>query len=165
MKKILLAGVAAAAFGAVAAQAAEPVKMSIGGTASQWAGYATNKDSANISNGGGTSSDKRVKFDTQDDVRINFSGSTKLDNGITVSVEVDTLGTQGTNSHTRTTGNKNVQKTFTAITTAYGTIEAGEQDNVGALIHNSSPDVGGIGGQDGNWMNWVVAPQTHKDTF
>src|SRR5208283_4803083 len=107
MKKVLFASVAAVAFGAVAAQAADPVKLTIGGYADQWAGYAGNKTTA--------LGYDAVKFDTQDDVRINFSGSTKLDNGISVSVEVDTLGTQGTNSHTNPDGNKNVQKSFIAV--------------------------------------------------
>lgn len=166
MKKVLFASVAAVAFSAAAAQAAEPVKLSIGGYATQWAGYASNKDNSDLDGTAGvTAADKRTNFDVQDDVRINFTGATKLDNGIAVSVEVDTYASQGTNSHTNTAGNRNVQKSFTAITTAYGTVELGEQDNVGALIHVSSPDVGGIGGQDGNWMNWVISPTNNNETL
>jgi len=159
MKKVLFASVAAIAFGAVAAQAAEPVKLSLGGFANEWAGYASNKDSATYTTAG-----KPVSFDTQDDIRLQFTGDTKLDNGIGVSVEVDTMGTQGYNSHTQNGSNKNVYKSFVAVSSVIGTIEAGEQDNVGALIHNSSPDVGGIGGQDGNWMNWIEAPAGFKET-
>jgi len=175
MKKVLFASVAAIAFGAAAAQAAEPVKLSIGGYATQWAGYASNSDTAvyGTSTGpmgnygsatSGAAANQRSKFDVQDDVQINFTGSTKLDNGIGVSVEVDTMGTQGENTHTQNAGNKDVKKSFVAVSSAYGTVEAGEQDNVGALIHVSSPDVGGIGGQDGNWMNWVIAPSNFAET-
>lgn len=160
MKKVLFASVAAVAFGAVAAQAAEPVKLSIGGFANQWVGYASNKDSANYGTSG-----TPVSFDTQDDVRLKFTGETKLDNGIGVSVEIDTMGTQGTDSHTSNASNKNNAKSFVAVSSVAGTVEAGEQDNVGALIHNSSPDVGGIGGQDGYWMDWVVAPSGFKETY
>lgn len=157
MKKVLFASVALAAMG-VAAQAAEPIKLSIGGYANQWAGYAGNKENV-------TGEGKLDKFDVQDDVQINFTGATKLDNGISVSVEVDTMGTQGTNSHTAAGSNKNVKKSFVAVGTAFGAVEVGEQDNVGALIHVSSPNVDAIGGQDGNWMNWIVAPTGFNETF
>jgi len=174
MKKVLFASVALIAMGTVA-QAAEPVKLSIGGYATQWAGYASNSDSAAYGTGtgpmgsygtttSGSAANKRTGFDVQDDVLISFTGSTKLDNGIGVSVEIDTNGTQGLNSHDNTAGNRNVKKSFVALSSAFGTVEVGEQDNVGALIHNSSPDVGGIGGQDGNWMNWVIAPANFKET-
>ncbi|HVI52789.1 MAG TPA: porin [Candidatus Sulfotelmatobacter sp.] len=155
MKKVLFAGVAAVAFGAAAAQAAEPVKLSLGGFAAQWAGYAQNSSSTNT-----------VNFDTQDDIRLQFTGATKLDNGIGVSVEVDTMGTQGTNSHTASGSNKNNYKSFVAVSSVIGTVELGEQDNVGALIHNSSPNVDGfIGGQDGNFSNWVIWNSGYKETY
>lgn len=168
MKKILFAGVAAVAFGAAAAQAAEPVKLSIGGFALEQAGYVSNSQSADYNNGGGAGSaqNRLSSVDVQDDVRIKFTGATKLDNGIGVSVEVDTLGSQGTNSHTSGANNKNVQKSFVAVSTAYGTVELGEQDNVGALIHNSAPDVAqGFGGNDGYWSNWAIAPTNFAESF
>jgi len=164
MKKVLFASVAAIAFGAVSAQAAEPVKLGIGGYATQWVGYA-NQQHTDFGGTGTVAGQGRTAVDVQDDVNITFSGSSQLDNGITVSVEVDAAGTQGTNSTTSNASNKNIRKSFVTLAGKFGTIEAGEQSNVGALIHNSSPDVGGIGGQDGNWMNWVLAPSSHRDTY
>ena len=167
MKKVLFASVAAIAFGA-AAQAAEPVKLSIGGFAFEQAGYVSNSQSADYGNGGGAGSaqNRLSSVDVQDDVRIKFTGATKLDNGIGVSVEVDTMGTQGMNSHTYGASNKNVAKSFVAVSTVAGTVEAGEQDNVGALIHNSAPDVAqGFGGNDGYWTNWAVAPTNFAESW
>jgi len=175
MKRILLSCTAAIAFAGVsAAQAAEPVKLEIGGYMNDWAGYASNKDGKDLAGnsafGGGyakystSSTQQASRFDVQDDIELNFKGSTKLDNGITVGVEMDTAPTQGVNTHNINGANKNSKRSFVTVGSAYGTIEAGEQDNVGALIHVSAPDVSGIGGQDGNWMNWVLTPTGHRGT-
>ncbi|HLN25918.1 MAG TPA: porin, partial [Patescibacteria group bacterium] len=161
MKKVLFASAALIALGAGSAQAVEPVKLDIGGYMNQWVGYATNKDSAVLSptqTGKGS-----AKVDVQDDVEIDFKGSTKLDNGLSVGVEVDTNGSQGRS--VRSTGaNGDGKRSFATVSGGFGALEVGEQDNVGALIHSGSPDVGGIGGQDGNFMNWVAAPAGHSDT-
>lgn len=175
MKRILLSCTAAIAFAGVsAAQAAEPVKLEIGGYMNDWAGYASNKDgkdfAGNNAFGGGyanynsNTKQKASRFDVQDDVELTFKGSTKLDNGILVGVEMDTAPSQGVNTHTVAGSNKNSKRSFVTVGTAFGTVEAGEQDNVGALIHNSAPDISGIGGQDGNWMNWVLTPTGHRGT-
>jgi len=154
MKKVLFSGAAAAALvlGFVAsAQAADPVKLEIGGYANQFFGYADNKKALGL-----------VNVDEQDDVEIDFKGSSKLDNGLTVAVEVDTNGSQGRTNHS-TGSNGAGKKSFVSVAGAFGAVELGEQDNVGFLIHNSSPDVGGLGGQDGSWNQWVVAPLGFAD--
>jgi len=161
MKKVLFASAALIALGAGSAQATDPVKLDIGGYMNEWVGYATNKDSAVLS--GGQTGKNSANVDVQPDVEIDFKGSTKLDNGLTVAVEVDTNGSQGRSN--RSTGtNANGKRSFATVSGGFGALEVGEQDNVGALIHSGSPDVGGIGGQDGNWMNWVAAPAGHADT-
>lgn len=157
MKKVLFAGAAVIALAAASSvQAAEPIKLGLGGYMNQWVGYASNKDSVN----GG---DRRTSVDVQDDVQINFAGSTKLDNGLTVAVEVDANGSQGLSTSRYSGANKEIKRSFATVSGKYGSVMLGEQDNVGYLIHNSAPDVGGVGGQDGNWMNWVVAPTGHAD--
>jgi len=161
MKKILLASAALIAFGAVAAQAADPIKLELGGYANQWVGYATNKANPNGA-ANGPANGSYTKVDSMDDVEIDFKGSTKLDNGVSVGVEVDTNGSQGRTVHS-TGMNAGGKRSFVSVSGIFGAVEVGEQDNVGALIHNGSPDVGGIGGQDGNWMNWVAAPAGHAE--
>ena len=171
MKKVLLASAALLALGTVA-QAAEPVKLSIGGYAQEWAGVATNQNDAVFSstvgpNGAygsttsGSAANKRASFDVQDDVNINFVGSTKLDNGITIGVEVDTFGSQRQDSRTNPDGNTDVKRSFVTVGTVAGTAIIGEREDALYIVHNSAPDVG-IGLQDGAWYQWVANPSHHK---
>jgi hypothetical protein len=163
MKKVLLASAALLALG-TAAQAAEPVKLSIGGYATEFAGYAGNKDSAIFTAAETTSSaaDHKVSFDTQDDVNINFVGSTKLDNGISVGVEVDTFGSQRLDSRTNSSGNTDVKRSFVTVGSAFGTAIVGEREDALYIVHNSAPDVGAAGLQDGAWFQFVADPAYHK---
>jgi len=168
MKKVLLASAALVAFSAAAAQAAEPVKLSIGGYAIENVGYASNNDGLN-----------KVKVDQQDDINVNFVGSTKLDNGITVAVEVDTFGTQrqdsrnvngdcgktgipGTGSVANCAGNSNTKRSFVALSGGFGAVILGEREDVGYIVHNSAPTVGATGLQDGSWFQWVASPSNHR---
>lgn len=165
MKKVLLASAALLALG-TAAQASDPVKLSIGGYAIENVGYAHNNTGLQLND-----------VDVQDDVNVNFIGSAKLDNGITVGVEVDTFGSQrqdtravnsdcGKKGITGTGadcgGNGNVKRSFVTVGTAYGTAIVGEREDVGYIVHNSAPDVGSIGLQDGTWFQWVVSPKYHR---
>lgn len=145
MKKILLASVGAFAVSMVSAQAAEPVKLSIGGEMTQWFGYADN-DVKGFND-----------VDQQSDALINFSGETALDNGLTVGVRVVTQATQRKNAYSNGP-NRNVKYAYGYISGKYGLLSLGQQQNIGIKIHNSAPDVSTIGAQDGNWMNWIVAP-------
>ncbi len=171
MKKVLFAGVAAVAFGAAAvAQAADPLTLSIGGDATEWAGYVQNQHSANFGAAnnfttGVSAANATQNFSQQDAVNLNFTGKTKLDNGITVGVEIDTNGSQANNTHSYDTGNSSITRDFVSVSGVFGVVEAGQQDNVGALIHNGSPDVGGIGGQDGNFGFWVLAPEHFNENW
>jgi hypothetical protein len=181
MKKVLLASAALLALSTVA-QAAEPVKLSIGGYATQWIGVASNQDSAVIANSTGpaggygsgvatgvnpasptvsSAADHRTGFDVQDDVNINFVGSTKLDNGITIGVEVDTFGSQRADTRTNVAGNTNTKRSFITIGSAFGTAIVGEREDALYIVHNSAPDVG-VGLQDGSWFQWVANPAHHK---
>ena len=163
MKKVLLASAALLAL-STAAQAAEPVKLSIGGYATQMMGYAGN-DNATIFTSGETAStavDHKVRFDTQDDVNINFLGSTKLDNGITVGVEVDTFGSQRKDSRANAAGNLNTKRSFITVGTVAGTLIVGEREDALYIVHSAAPDVGTVGLQDGYWHQFVATPYYHK---
>lgn len=155
MKKILLASAGLLAIGTCAAQAAEPVKLSIGGSMTEWVAFGTNKATAG----------DLVEFDEQHLAKIVFKGETKLDNGLSVGVTVDTNASQGVDSRTRLPGNHNVNRAYLTLTSAYGQVVAGQNDNVGALFHVSAPDVGGVGSQDGYWMDFVMAAGNHHDTW
>ncbi|WP_135081264.1 porin [Terasakiella sp. SH-1] len=84
MKKLLVASTALVAFAAVStsAQAADPIKLSISGYMNQWVGYSDNEDDNGAAN--------YSEVGTFSDAEIFFRGSTKLDNGLTVGVTIDT---------------------------------------------------------------------------
>jgi len=161
MKKVLLATTALIAFGAVSANAADPVKLAIGGYMVEDVGFATNDSGLNKTN-----------VDVQSDVNVNFVGSSKLDNGITVGVEVDTFGSQRqdsrnvaaghTNTTTTTTGNSDVKRSFATVSGGFGAAIIGEREDALYIIHNSAPDVGDVGLQDGRWFQWVQTPSQHR---
>jgi len=146
MKKVLFAGTALVAFGfAAAAQAAEPIKLSVGGFMRQWVGY------ADIDN----DNDAFSKVDVQSDTEVHFKGSSKLDNGLTVGVTVELEGGNNASSNAAT----QIDEQYLHVSGGFGKVIVGSEDNVGALFHNAAPDVG-IGNDDGNITNWVPNPGT-----
>lgn len=166
MKKVLLASTALIAFGAVSANAAEPIKLGLGGYMIENVGYANN-----------SASEHKTSTDVQSDVNINFVGSTKLDNGISVAVEVDTFGSQRNDSRnvnancgktsnlpggSVSCGNSDVKRSFATISGAFGALVVGEREDVGYIVHNSAPDVGPIGLQDGTWFQWIAPASNHR---
>jgi len=152
MKKVLLASVALVSF-AAAAHAEDKVKLAIGGFAYETAGYAGNK-----------ANQGKVKFDSQDDVVVSFAGTSKLDNGLSVGVTVETFGTQRADSRaTAATGaNSGVKRSYVSVSGGFGSLIAGEREDVGYIVHNSAPDVGALGLQDGVWHQWIVNPSDHR---
>ncbi len=149
MKKILIATTALAAFGAMAsgAQAAQPLKVGVSGFMEQWIGYADNdnfRTGRPATAATGAAGTERNEVDVQSDTEVHFTGSTKLDNGLTVGVTVEFAGN----------GTDRVDEQFLTVSGSFGQIKLGQEDNVGALIHNASPDVG-IGLQDGDVSKWI----------
>jgi outer membrane protein OmpU len=178
MKKILFAGCALVALGAVSAQAADPISLSITGFTKEFVGIGSNKDSAIYSSSVGgsgaafsaiasgtraTAADKRAQFDEQMDSNINFVGKTTLDNGVTVAVEVDTLlGTERGDSKANLDGNAAARRSYVTASGNFGSVVLGERENVSYVIHSSAPDVGiGIEDNTTDGKNWIVNPGRH----
>lgn len=133
MKKILIgtsALVAAAAF-AGAANAADPIKLSVGGYGAVMVGYASQDDAYLRSTGNEVSA-----VDVKGDNEIHFSGKTTLDNGLTVAVkyEFEAGGRQAATTN---------DEWSISLSGAFGTIKAGADDNALGMIHNNAPIVGG----------------------
>ncbi|GAB6052429.1 porin [Magnetospira thiophila] len=86
MKKVLYTTTALVAAGMISAhaQAADPIKIGVSGFLDEHIGYA---DQDNF--GGGTKATDYKEVDVKSDVEVHFTGSTKLDNGITVSVKIE----------------------------------------------------------------------------
>jgi outer membrane protein OmpU len=166
MKKVLLATTALIAFGAVSANAAEPIKLGLGGYAAEYVGAASNKFGVGSTTAGTLLNTKLNTVDIQSDINVNFLGSTKLDNGITVGVEVDTFGSQRKDSrnvaYNGTAGNSDVKRDFITVSGAFGALIIGEREDALYIVHNSAPDVGTVGLQDGTWYQWVEDPANHR---
>lgn len=133
MKKILIgtsALVAAAAF-AGSANAADPIKLSVGGYGAVMVGYASNDDAYVTALGQEVSA-----VDVKGDNEIHFSGKTTLDNGLTVAVKYEFEA-----------GGRSAQTTndewSIAVSGNFGTIKTGADDNALMMIHNNAPVVGG----------------------
>lgn len=133
MKKILIgtsALVAAAAF-AGAANAADPIKLSIGGYGAVMVGYASQDDAYVRSTGSEVSA-----VDVKGDNELHFSGKTTLDNGLTVAVKYEVEAGGRSNSET-------VDEWSISLSGNFGTIKTGADDNALVMIHNNAPTVGG----------------------
>ena len=146
MKKILLASAGLLALGSFGAQAAEPLKLSIGGDMNQWVGYASNKSYMNAAD-----------VDTMGDAHIDFTGETTLDNGLTVGVFVESNASQDASTH-GTVGNPAIEESYLYLSGKFGHLSLGQQDNIAATVHNSAPEVSGLGSQDGDWMDFILTP-------
>ncbi len=162
MRKILLLGASALAVaaGSTAAFAEDPVKVTLSGTGQEWFGYASN----NKSDVGNTS-----KLFEASNNSFGLNGSTKLDNGITVSVSLNmnaSPGVEGSNfagkagspTGITTDGTASPETNFVGFSGAFGSINLGFQPNA-ALGNQVDAPVFGVGGL--SWSRvpgWVVSP-------
>lgn len=125
MKKVLFASTALVAFSVAGlAQAADPVKLGLGGYSRWMMGYSSN-DVA------GT--------DTQDiDIKgtneIHFKGSTTLDNGIKIGVMVEMEAGGHTDQGTDT-----IDESYVTVDGSFGRLIMGTEDNGAYLLHVSAP--------------------------
>ncbi len=182
MKKVLLASSALLAFGAVSAQAAEPIKLGLAGTIMDNFGYVNNY----TANGSSTApSSKLNKVHEQDAGTISIKGNTTLDNGITVAAQWDlygysgsqsrsvngacgrTGGLTGTSQATATSacaGDIALQRAYVTIGTPAGSLILGEREDATYIVHTSAPDVSPLAPiGDGYFYYWIVAPSNHRN--
>ena len=128
------------------AQAADPVKLQLGGYMEQWFGFADNDD---------PSTGKYTDWDSKQDSEVHFLGSTKLDNGIGVSVLVE-MKTDG--------GNHTIDDAHMELASdTMGTLMLGQADGIAKATMILAPDVG-IENTDGDYGNWIAAPTGFTDT-
>lgn len=166
MKKLLLASTALLAGSAFAAQAAEPVKLSIGGFLQQQV-IIMDQDRVSAASEG-------ANVDQQGFGQINFKGATKLDNGIGVDVAVETIASQwndsrnasGARGYQASGNNGNVRRAYLSLTSSVGQVILGQREDYGFITSNTAPDVGwGVAGGDwGNVFNLPVGYYGYWDT-
>ena len=140
MKKILLSTSAIVGVGLLASptMAAERIKLAVGGYMEQYVGYAKAKRS-------NTASYDLPKWDIQPDTEVYFTGSTKLDNGIALSVVVELEGGESS-------GAASLDESYLRIVSpTLGELRLGGDDAVDALMV-----VQANRGISGDYDNWIV---------
>ena len=145
MKKFLVATTALVAVAALSttAQAADPIKLSIGGFMHQWVGFTDNENDTTVADGVQMS-----KVGTWSNAEIYFRGSTKLDNGLTVGVNIDTERSGGADGVS--------DDTFLSVSSdSLGTVKIGSTKGVSYGLSHTHSDVG-LGVNDGDFTNFVA---------
>ncbi|KXJ51593.1 MAG: porin [Thalassospira sp. Nap_22] len=147
MKKILVASSALVAVGfAGAAQASEPISLSVGGYMEQWIGVADQEDRFESENA------------FQSDSEIYFSGETTLDNGIVVGAKVE-LEAEGGNDTTM------IDEQYLYINGGFGQVKLGAEDGAAADMSITAPAVGPAGVNDGDMPNYVTLRATPDNVW
>ena len=139
MKKILLGSTAIVAAGMIAsapsAIAAEKMKLKVGGYMEQWFGFTSGDDGVGQDYSG---------FSTVSDGEIHFKGKTKLDNGITVGVNVQLEAQQGGDQ---------IDEQYMTVSGGFGQIIIGDENSAMYKMHYAPSDFG-IGTNSGDVTSW-----------
>ncbi|NKD44589.1 porin [Haematospirillum jordaniae] len=163
MKKILIGTSALVAASALAgvANAAEPLKLSVGGFGSVFVGYASQEDKyLKGLRDFGDSSTEVSAVDVKGDNELHFKAKSTLDNGLTVGFKVE-MEAGG-----KDPSGKVVDEYHISLGGAFGTIIAGADDNALAAIANRAPHMGGrllgAGLSDGDMVEglWILKPKS-----
>jgi outer membrane protein OmpU len=157
MKKFLFASTALVAAGLMnvsAAEAADKIKLNLGGYSKWWVIGAWQNDafvrdqgnygSTGVSGVNGTTNTvKYTNIDVKGANEISFSGSTKLDNGLSVGVMV-TLTAGGHSDETTDP----IDASYAWVEGGFGKVLLGNHANGVVLLHTQAPDAahGSIGG-------------------
>ena len=139
MKKILLGSTAIVAAGMIAsvpsADAASKMKLGVGGYMEQWFGFTSGDDGVAQDYSG---------FSTVSDGEIHFKGKTKLDNGITVGVNVQLEAQQGGDQ---------IDEQYMEVSGGFGKIIIGDENSAMYKMHYAPSDFG-IGTNSGDVTSW-----------
>ncbi len=137
MKHILLGTSALVAAGllAVPANAAEKIKLGLGGFYAASMGAPISED-----DGAGESGDNRDGFAIHQNVEVHFKGETTLDNGITVGARIELEGQ--TAGHGNDANGDQIDETFAYFSGGFGEIRFG--DTNGAALQTCVGEAGSV---------------------
>lgn len=142
MRKVLLGSTALVAAsilaGATTAQAAEKIKLGLGGYMEQWWGYTDQDDVP-------TGTEDLNGFGSNSDTEVFFTGSTTLDNGITFGVNIQLEGN---------TSGDTIDESYAIIRGDFGEINVGSENSAQYKMGYIAPDVG-IGVNSGDTTAWA----------
>ena len=141
MKRLLLGTTALVAAGVIGApaQAADPIKLSLGGYFQAYWGYANQDD------GVGRAGENRRNHGFYREGEIYFRGETELDNGITVGVNVQLEAEACADQ---------IDESYIYFEGAFGRLEFGAIDGAHARTHVFNPSAFGGGGPDFASVIW-----------
>ena len=139
MKKILLGSTAIVAAGMIAsvpsADAASKMKLGLGGYMEQWIGFTSGDDGAGQDYSG---------VNIVSDPEVFFKGKTKLDNGLTIGVNVQLEATQNGDQ---------IDEQYMTVSGAFGQIILGDENSAMYKMHYAPSDFG-IGINSGDVTSW-----------
>ncbi|MBI2235685.1 MAG: porin [Magnetospirillum sp.] len=148
MKKVLIASTAlvAASLVGTPASASEKIKLELGGFSKWWVVGAWNDSGYQNAQASSNSTAKASynNVDVKGDNEIWFTGSTKLDNGLSVGIEVH-LEAGGQTDMTSDT----IDKSFVFVEGGFGKVLMGSNANGAVLLHVMAPDAAANIGSEG----------------
>jgi len=159
MKKVLFSTTALAAAGALAFGAsdalaqskAKPLSMSVGGFFNSYMGYAEQSSSFESS----ASATSRVgydQFNVINDSEVYFRGSTKLDNGLGVSLTVQMESDQVNN------GSAHIDESYMTLSGGFGSVLLGSTKGSTVKMNVGAPSVGGLPLSTPDHDSWIIKP-------
>jgi len=145
-----LAVAGAFAFSGAVNAAAKPIKIGVGGFMNSEAGFGSNSGSFEDSAGGDEADAeiKRDSFNTVQDSEIYFTGTTKLDSGVSVSVTVQLEADQGGGI---------IDESYMKLTGGFGDLRLGYVTGAASTLKHTAPMIGvnlTFGGSD----NYITVP-------
>ena len=152
MKKFLFSTTALAVAGAFAFSgdanaAAKPISIGVGGFMNSEAGFGSNQTSFESAADGSLT--KRDSFNTVQDSEIYFTGTTKLDSGVSVSVTIQLEADQGAAA--------TIDESYMKLTGGFGDLRLGYVTGAASTLKHTAPFVGvnlTFGGSD----NYISVP-------
>ena len=143
MKKVLIAStalVAATMFSAGAASASEKIKLNLGGFSKWWVVGQWQKDDFQANYNDADTQGDFNNVDVKGDNEVYFGGSTTLDNGLQVGIDVQLEGNKEDDI---------IDESYVWLAGGFGKVIVGSKNNGTYLIHNTAPDAAGNWNESG----------------
>jgi outer membrane protein OmpU len=150
MKKVLIAStalVAATMLSAGAASASEKIKLNLGGFSKWFVVGAWQDDSFQANNNAAGAQGDYNNVDIKGNNEIFFGGSTTLDNGLKVGIDIQLEA--GGNTETNTATGDVIDESYIWIEGGFGKFIVGSENNGAYLLHVTAPDAAGNWNEDG----------------
>jgi len=147
-----LAVAGALTFGSDANAAAKPIKIGVGGFMTTEMGFGSNNGDFETGGLGTTTvSNKRAGFNNVQDSEILFSGSTKLDSGVTLSINIQLEADQADTA--------GIDESYMKLTGDFGDLRLGSTTGTNSVLKHTAPYVG-VAPDGGGSDAYISVPST-----